>query len=103
MQNLELLGVTQIGILKIRYGVNVGIANPTLIPFYTHNKMYDNICKFIAEMFSEDLSDWLIGKPISLTELKPKDLSLEPIRADSIIFLQSPKLILHLEFAMNLM
>ncbi len=60
--------------------------------------MYDNICKFIAEMFSEDLSDWLIGKPISLTELKPKELSLEPIRADSIIFLQSPKLILHLEF-----
>lgn len=60
--------------------------------------MYDNICKFIAEMFSEDLSDWLIGKPISLTELKPKDLSLEPIRADSIIFLQSDKLILHIEF-----
>ncbi len=60
--------------------------------------MYDNICKFIAEMFSEDLSDWLIGKSISLTQLKPKELSLEPIRADSIIFLQSDELILHLEF-----
>ena len=60
--------------------------------------MYDNVCKYIAEMFSEDFSNWLIGKSIRLTELKPKELSLEPIRADSVIFLQSDELILHIEF-----
>jgi predicted transposase/invertase (TIGR01784 family) len=60
--------------------------------------MYDNVCKFLAESFSEDFSAWLIGKPIHLTELKPSELSLEPIRADSVIFLRSEELILHLEF-----
>jgi len=51
--------------------------------------MYDNVCKFLAESFSEDFSAWLIGKPIHLTQLKPSELSLEAIRADSVIFLTS--------------
>lgn len=59
---------------------------------------YDSTCKFIAAQFSEDMAKWLLGKPISLTELKPSELSLEPIRADSLIFLQSDNLILHIEF-----
>ncbi len=54
--------------------------------------------KFLAESFSEDFSAWLIGKPIHLTELKPSELSLEAIRADSVIFLRSEELILHIEF-----
>ena len=60
--------------------------------------MYDSICKFIAAQFPEDMARWLLGKPIPLTELKPSELSLEPIRADSLIFLQSEDLILHIEF-----
>lgn len=60
--------------------------------------MYDNVCKFIAEMFSEDFTNWLLGSPMPLTELKPTELSLEPIRADSLIFLQSDNLVLHIEF-----
>lgn len=60
--------------------------------------MYDNVCKFIAEMFSEDFATWLLGVPIPLTELKPTELSLQPIRADSLIFLQSDNLVLHIEF-----
>ena len=60
--------------------------------------MYDNVCKFLAESFSEDFSGWLIGTPIHLTELKPSELSLEPIRVDSLIFLRSEELILHIEF-----
>lgn len=59
---------------------------------------YDSICKFIAAQFPEDMAKWLLGKPIPLTELKPSELSLEPIRADSLIFLQSEDLILHIEF-----
>lgn len=60
--------------------------------------MYDSICKFIAIEFSENIATWLLGKPISLTELKPPELSSEPIRVDSLIFLESDELVLHLEF-----
>ena len=60
--------------------------------------MFDNVCKFLAENFSTDFATWLLGEPISLTELSPKELSLEPIRADALILLQSDNKILHLEF-----
>ena len=39
-----------------------------------------------------------MGEPISLTELSPSELSLEPIRADALILLESTELVLHLEF-----
>jgi predicted transposase/invertase (TIGR01784 family) len=60
--------------------------------------MYDNICKYIAETFSNDLAQWLLGQPIELTLLQPTELQVAPIRADSLIFLQSADLILHIEF-----
>ncbi len=60
--------------------------------------MYDNICKFLVEEFPEDLATWLVGKPVTLTKLNPRELSLEPIRTDSLILLQSDRLILHGEF-----
>ncbi|MEH2247611.1 Rpn family recombination-promoting nuclease/putative transposase [Nostoc sp.] len=60
--------------------------------------MFDNICKFLAENFSTDFATWLLGEPISLTELSPSELSLEPIRADALILLESAKIVLHLEF-----
>ena len=60
--------------------------------------MIDNICKFLAENFSTDFASWLLGEAIALTTLKPSELSVEPIRADSVIFLQSSKIILHIEF-----
>jgi predicted transposase/invertase (TIGR01784 family) len=60
--------------------------------------MFDNVCKFLAESFSSDFATWLLGEPITLTELSPSELSLEPIRADTLILLQSDEIILHLEF-----
>jgi len=63
--------------------------------------MYDNICKYLASSFPEDISSWLIGYPVKLTELKPTELSLEPIRADSLILQQNEELILHSEFQTN--
>jgi len=60
--------------------------------------VFDNICKFIAESFSPDFANWLLGEPITLTQLSPKELSLEPIRADALILLQSSDVVLHLEF-----
>ncbi len=60
--------------------------------------MYDNFSKFLTDEYPQDFSSWILGEPIAFTELLPKELSIEPIRADSMILLQSLKIILHLEF-----
>jgi predicted transposase/invertase (TIGR01784 family) len=60
--------------------------------------MFDPTCKFLAESFPADFATWLLGKPIVFTKLSPTELSLEPIRADSLILLQSDEVILHIEF-----
>ena len=59
--------------------------------------MFDNICKFLAENFAT----WLLGEPISLTELSPSELSLEPIRADALILLESTEVVLHQRRSLN--
>jgi predicted transposase/invertase (TIGR01784 family) len=60
--------------------------------------MFDNVCRFLAESFSTDFATWLLNEPITLTELSPSELSLEPIRADALILLQSDEIVLHIEF-----
>ncbi|MDF5732547.1 MAG: Rpn family recombination-promoting nuclease/putative transposase [Rhizonema sp. PD38] len=60
--------------------------------------MYDDTCRFLAEHFSTDFASWLLGKPVTMTELKPSELSLDPIRADALILLESDESVLHIEF-----
>jgi predicted transposase/invertase (TIGR01784 family) len=60
--------------------------------------MYDNICKFLAENYSNDFARWIFGEPKGLTILSPTELFVEPIRADALILLQSQDVVLHLEF-----
>ncbi|PMB53804.1 flagellar assembly protein H [Fischerella thermalis CCMEE 5201] len=60
--------------------------------------MYDDTCRFLAEHFSADFASWLLGKPVMMTELKPSELSLDPIRADALILLESDESVLHIEF-----
>jgi predicted transposase/invertase (TIGR01784 family) len=60
--------------------------------------MYDNTCRFLAENYSADFASWLLGETVTMTELKPSELSLDPIRADVLILLQSDDDILHIEF-----
>ena len=60
--------------------------------------MIDNICKFLAESFSTDFATWILGEAITLAKLEPSELSVEPIRADSVTFLESSEIILHIEF-----
>ena len=60
--------------------------------------MFDTICKFLIETFSIDFASWLLGEAIALTELSPSELSLEPIRADALMLLQSDAMVLHVEF-----
>jgi predicted transposase/invertase (TIGR01784 family) len=70
------------------------IASRTILLFL----MYDNTCRFLAEHFSADFASWLLGSPVTLTEIKPSEFSLDPIRADALIFLESDDSTLHLEF-----
>lgn len=60
--------------------------------------MYDDTCRFLVEHFSTDFASWLLGKSVTLTEIQPSELSLDPIRADAMIFLESDESILHIEF-----
>jgi predicted transposase/invertase (TIGR01784 family) len=60
--------------------------------------LFDNISKFLVTEYSADFASWLLGQEISLTTLNPTELNLEPIRADAVVFLSSPQLVLHLEF-----
>lgn len=59
--------------------------------------MYDDTYRFLAEHFSADFASWLLGKPVTMTELKPSELSLDPIRADALILLQSDESVLHID------
>jgi predicted transposase YdaD len=60
--------------------------------------VYDDTCRFLAEHFSADFASWLMGESVTMTELKPSELLLDPIRADAMILLQSNNVILHIEF-----
>jgi predicted transposase/invertase (TIGR01784 family) len=60
--------------------------------------MYDDTCRFLAEHFSADFASWLLREPVTLTEIQPSELSLDPIRADALILLESDKSVLHIEF-----
>ncbi|MFP4009303.1 MAG: Rpn family recombination-promoting nuclease/putative transposase [Spirulinaceae cyanobacterium] len=60
--------------------------------------MFDNVCRYLSERFSADIAAWLLGEPITLTRLSPTELSLQPLRADALILLQSESVVLHVEF-----
>ena len=60
--------------------------------------MIDNISKFLIEQYSADFAAWLLGESITLTTINPTELNVEPIRADSVMLLQSSEVILHTEF-----
>jgi len=62
---------------------------------------FDNTCKFLAETFTDDITAWLLGHSVALTRLETKELSLEPIRPDALVLLQSKSLILHIEFQVD--
>ncbi len=50
---------------------------------------HDNTCKYLAETYPEQFAAWLLGRPLVLSVLEPAELQAEPIRADSLIFLQA--------------
>jgi predicted transposase/invertase (TIGR01784 family) len=59
---------------------------------------YDNLTKILAEKYPERFATWLLGIPQTNVEILKTELSIEPIRADSLTFLKTQNRILHLEF-----
>lgn len=59
---------------------------------------YDNTCKYLAEKYPGDFARWLLASDTSDIQVLKTELNLEPIRADSVTFLQIANQILHLEF-----
>ncbi|MFE1745951.1 Rpn family recombination-promoting nuclease/putative transposase [Coleofasciculus sp. H7-2] len=59
---------------------------------------YDNTCKYLAENYPDEFAKWLLSSETSDILVIKTELSLEPIRADSVTFLQVANQILHLEF-----
>jgi predicted transposase YdaD len=57
--------------------------------------MIDNISKFLIEKYSTDFAPWLLGEPVIFTTINPTKLNVEPIRADSVMLLQSSEIVLH--------
>ena len=57
----------------------------------------DNVCKLLAEKYPDDFARWLITVESPVKVLKT-ELSIEPIRADSVTFLRTTNRILHIEF-----
>ena len=59
---------------------------------------YDNVCKLLAEKYPDEFACWLLSVVPRKIEVLKTELSIEPIRADSVTFLQTENRILHLEF-----
>ncbi|MGB5962150.1 MAG: Rpn family recombination-promoting nuclease/putative transposase [Coleofasciculaceae cyanobacterium] len=59
---------------------------------------YDNICKYLAEEYPIDFARWLLSESVTDIQVLKTELSIEPIRADSLTLLQTSNQILHLEF-----
>lgn len=59
---------------------------------------YDNICKYLAEEYPTAFAHWLFPEATTDIQVLKTELSVEPIRADSLTLLQTSNQILHLEF-----
>ncbi|MGB3208092.1 MAG: hypothetical protein WBB28_24170 [Crinalium sp.] len=58
----------------------------------------DNICKYLAEQYPAEFASWLLSTKITDIQVLKTELSVEPIRADSLTLLQSANQILQIEF-----
>ncbi|MDB9375978.1 Rpn family recombination-promoting nuclease/putative transposase [Nodularia sphaerocarpa] len=63
---------------------------------------FDNLCKLLSEKHPEKFASWVLGTPQTSATVLKTELSIEPIRADYVTFLQLEGRILHLEFQTKL-
>jgi predicted transposase YdaD len=59
---------------------------------------FDNLCKLLSEKYPATFASWVLGTTQTSVKVLKTELSIEPIRADYVTFLQLEGRILHLEF-----
>ncbi len=59
---------------------------------------FDNVGKYLAEQYPLEFAKWLLSNEPKKVKVLKTELSIEPIRADSVIFLQTESRIIHIEF-----
>lgn len=59
---------------------------------------FDNICEYLSKEYPDRFARWLLGDIPANVEVLKTELSLEPIKADSLTLLNTQERILHLEF-----
>ncbi len=59
---------------------------------------YDNTLKYLVEQYPKPFINWLLKSEPTDIQIIKTELTQEPIRADSVTFLQTANKILHLEF-----
>jgi predicted transposase/invertase (TIGR01784 family) len=64
---------------------------------------FDNLCKFLSEKYPDRFANWLLGEMPTSVEILKTELSLEPIRADSLTLLRTQDRILHIEFQVQVL
>src|SRR5919199_4009907 len=64
----------------------------------TSGVSYDNACKYLAEQYPAEFASWLLSVQSPDIRVLKTELTLEPIRADAVTFLQTANQILHIEF-----
>ncbi|GCL40905.1 hypothetical protein NIES80_05950 [Dolichospermum planctonicum] len=55
---------------------------------------FDNVCKLLAEKYPFDFAKWLLPQAPKTIKVLKTELSIEPIRADFVTFLQTENRIL---------
>jgi predicted transposase YdaD len=63
---------------------------------------FDNLCKLLSEKYPANFASWVLDTPQTSVEVLKTELSIEPIRADYVTFLQLEGRILHIEFQTKL-
>ncbi len=63
---------------------------------------FDNLCKLLSEKHPATFASWVLGTPQTSVTVLKTELSIEPIRADYVTFLQLQGRILHLKFQTKL-
>jgi predicted transposase YdaD len=49
---------------------------------------FDNLCKLLSEKYPARFATWVLGEPQPSVEVLKTELSIEPIRADYVTFVQ---------------
>jgi predicted transposase YdaD len=62
----------------------------------------DNLCKLLSEKYPDRFATWILGSEQFRVEVLKTELSIEPIRADSLTLLGLKERVLHLEFQTTL-